>query len=754
MARDGEQPTPLVSVLMANFNGAAFIEDAVRSVFEQTLADLELIVVDDGSTDDSISRLVAIGRTEPRLRIFRRETSGGPGAARNAALDAARGRWLAVVDSDDLIHPERLAAMVAEAEQTGADILLDDLLIFAHKGDAKPATLFSGVYADKAQWVSLPDYIHSNRIFARETPLGFAKPLIRRAALNRAGLRYVEDLPVGEDYDLLARAMIHGLRMRTTPRVGYFYRKHNASISHRLDEARILAMAANAESFRRAYARPEIETVLQAREDSIADAFAFHHFIDALKRRDLRRALDLALERPRAIAPIRTTITDKLSALGRKLRPARPAPRRDLVLISRQRVIGPVNGSSAYLLSICRSLRQAGFNLTFLGPSPAAFGRWPVMRLGPEMAIFDEVLIRGGLRIGDFMIARDPRVLGKALLTGVELVLHKLRIMRKGWVRPAPYAISLPATKDDQLFVAAHARDAGAILCDYAFTTPLAPFALSPRALTAVVMHDLFSSRKAQFDAVGATDSVVSLALEDELQLLGLAECLLAVQKDEAATVASGLPGHSVLVTPMAVETAPGPAAGVEDTVLFVGSNTAPNVVGLRWLFQEVWPLVRQSRPDARLLVAGSVNRAIDWAPEGVELLGPVRDLGPLYESAAVVVSPLLTGSGLKIKVVEALARGKAVVATPVSLQGVQEELLGALDCAEAPGDFAACILRLLVNRRLREQMGAEALARARAHFSAEACYAPLIELVNARRAGSTPSPQGRTAAASWAPTA
>ncbi|MDG2520301.1 glycosyltransferase [Caulobacter segnis] len=730
MARDLASPT--VSVLMANHNGARHLAEAVRSVLASTLSGLELIVVDDASTDDSIALLSRLAESDPRMRVLARPSSGGPGAARNLALSQAQGEFLAVVDSDDFIHPERLEALVAEARGSGAHIVIDDLLIFADDGGSQPRTLLRGDLAKRPQWIALPDYIRSNRLYGSAPSLGFAKPLIRRQVLAEAGVTYAEDLPVGEDFDLIARAMGKGMTLWCTPRIAYFYRKHPQSISHRLDRPRLEAMAANAVRLRQAVGSSKTAAALSSLEASIDAALGLDDIVLALKARRPAAALAAAMRTPAGAALLRVPVQDKLGQALARLRGAERAAdgAGKVVVLSRQRVVGSTNGSSTYLLSLCRALREAGHRVTWLGPTPATFGRWPVLKLSDEMALFDAVRIRGGLRVGRWVVAKDPRILGRALLTGIEKGLAKLKLKPSGWVKPAPYAIAAPATRADQMFVARHARGAKALLCDYAFAAPLAPYALTPAARRLVVMHDLFSSRAAQFAAVGGSDSVAALSAEAEYALLGQADIILAVQQDEAAAVAANLPGRQVVTTPIAADPVSSAAPGRAPEILFVGSNTAPNVVGLHWLFDKVWPALIARRPDARLTVVGNVSRALDGAPQGVTVLGPVPDLAPLYAGAAVVVSPLITGSGLKIKLVEALAAGKAVVATSVSLQGVERELSSVVRRADEPEVFAAHIADLLDDDEARAALAAAGLAAARDVFGARACYGPMLSLI------------------------
>jgi succinoglycan biosynthesis protein ExoO len=169
--------------------------------------------------------------------------------------------------------------------------------------------------------------------------------------------------------------------------------------------------------------------------------------------------------------------------------------------------------------------------------------------------------------------------------------------------------------------------------------------------------------------------------------------------------------------------------SGRENSILFVASNTSPNIVGLNWFYERVWARVRARVRGAELNVIGNVVRSMGPPPEGVRYLGPVRDLAPYYKKAAVVISPLTAGSGLKIKLVEALAHGKAIVATSVTVQGVDQEVREATRVVDDPEAFAGAIVELLLDKSLREVMGARARAAAERNFSRNICYAELRRL-------------------------
>jgi glycosyltransferase involved in cell wall biosynthesis len=106
---------PFFSVIIPVYNRADCLKEAVASVQSQTCQDFEIVVVDDGSRDDPAAVVAAIG--DPRIRLFRQENAGGS-AARNRAIDEARGRFIAPLDSDDVFLPHHLASMKALLEHT------------------------------------------------------------------------------------------------------------------------------------------------------------------------------------------------------------------------------------------------------------------------------------------------------------------------------------------------------------------------------------------------------------------------------------------------------------------------------------------------------------------------------------------------------------------------------------------------------------------------------------------------------------
>ena len=111
-----ETERPYLSVIVPVYNVEAYVERCVRSLLEQDFPDFELLLVDDGSRDRSGALCDALAECDGRIRVFHKE-NGGVSFARNVGLDAARGEWVAFVDSDDWVKPGYLSALVDDARQ-------------------------------------------------------------------------------------------------------------------------------------------------------------------------------------------------------------------------------------------------------------------------------------------------------------------------------------------------------------------------------------------------------------------------------------------------------------------------------------------------------------------------------------------------------------------------------------------------------------------------------------------------------------
>lgn len=124
---------PEISVIIPSYNHARYVEAAVHSVLKQTLVNLELIVIDDGSSDESPQLLGRLAANDPRMTVVRQK-NGGSHSAINRGLSLARASWVAILNSDDVWEPRRLQTLLDEARRGGGDFLFSDVQLIDAEG--------------------------------------------------------------------------------------------------------------------------------------------------------------------------------------------------------------------------------------------------------------------------------------------------------------------------------------------------------------------------------------------------------------------------------------------------------------------------------------------------------------------------------------------------------------------------------------------------------------------------------------------
>lgn len=201
---------PRVSVLLPAFNALATLPRAVKSIRQQTFADWELLVVDDGSTDGTGEWLQAQAAQEPRLKVIA-QPHGGIVAALNRGLAAARGEFIARMDADDESLPERLTEQVKLLDAQPDIGVVSSLVEFA--GD-RAASQGYALHVDWLNSVVTPEQISLNRFV--ESPFAHPSVMFRRELVARHGGYRDGDFP--EDYELWLRWLEAGVRMGKVPR--------------------------------------------------------------------------------------------------------------------------------------------------------------------------------------------------------------------------------------------------------------------------------------------------------------------------------------------------------------------------------------------------------------------------------------------------------------------------------------------------------------------------------------------------------
>lgn len=305
-------PGPRVSVVIAAKDAGAFVADALRSALAQTMKDLEVIVVDDGSTDDTSDVVRACANGDPRVLLLRNDRSQGVSRARNRAIGEARGEWVAVLDADDAFLPDRLERMVGEATRRRLDMLADNLALRDF------ATKASNGHAYPAEWMDRSELVTFADLLARDMPglehkmFGCIKPLIRRSFLLANAITYRDDVWCAEDFLLYAQCILKGARFGVIEDALYVYSERSDSVSASGPAAHRAAEVARVNRLigQMAQGRSPAEDRLVRERQTRFDYFAFAQL---LKNAQLGKAV-LALFR----VPVGYVAASALAAVARR----------------------------------------------------------------------------------------------------------------------------------------------------------------------------------------------------------------------------------------------------------------------------------------------------------------------------------------------------------------------------------------------------------------------------------------------------
>lgn len=213
------------------------------------------------------------------------------------------------------------------------------------------------------------------------------------------------------------------------------------------------------------------------------------------------------------------------------------------------------------------------------------------------------------------------------------------------------------------------------------------------------------------------------------------ADAVLAVSAEDRDALAEAIgPGREITVLPIAVdldEIQPLRRRPGADRIVHLGTMYwPPNVDAVRWFAERVYPRLRAARPDVGFDIIGARPpreiRALAAPDRGIRVAGYVADPTAHLERAAAVVVPVQAGSGMRVKILTALAQALPVVSTTLGCEGIAVESGVHLLIADDPSDFAAATLRLLNDQAAAHQLGANGRRLMEARYDYRQVYAPL----------------------------
>ena len=214
----------LVSVIMPAYNASNYIQEAINSVIAQTFTDWELIIVDDGSTDNTAMLVKEYLLKDSRIQYFYQE-NGKQGKARNFAISKSKGEYLAFLDADDLWLPEKLEIQLLEIKDKNVDLLFADSYVFNNdqiQDTSQNMNIPTSVYYD----------ISSLKLFLKGNRIPILTVLVKRDKVLAVG-GFSEALHIQniEDYHLWLKLLMTGCVLYSSDSIIAKYRVHNSSVT-------------------------------------------------------------------------------------------------------------------------------------------------------------------------------------------------------------------------------------------------------------------------------------------------------------------------------------------------------------------------------------------------------------------------------------------------------------------------------------------------------------------------------------------
>ena len=291
-----------VSVIIPAYNTEKYIEKAIASVLAQTLENLEIIVVDDCSTDNTVKVVQSI--QDSRIRLLLNSENLGAGGARNRALEAAKGKWVAVLDSDDWYAPERLERLVTVAEEKNADLIVDDLHLIEDGASSPWGTMISesGRTINSITEISAADFVYSSIEGTKDLKLGFSKPLFRREFLHQHQIKYNPTIKVTQDFWIDMECFLHGASFFLVPEPYYFYVARPGSLvsSNKIkrveDECRATKEFLNNHEYLQQ--NPQVLAALLKKQKETQQWLDYYQIVEPLKQGQLSTALFNMVKNP------------------------------------------------------------------------------------------------------------------------------------------------------------------------------------------------------------------------------------------------------------------------------------------------------------------------------------------------------------------------------------------------------------------------------------------------------------------------
>ncbi len=733
--RQDEQPAPdekvdasAVSVVIPTWNGREHLERNLPYLVTALdgSPEHEILVVDNGSTDGTLE---VLGRRFPKVRVLALETNLGFGGGSNAGFRAARHDIVVLLNNDMRVETDFLAPLL-EGFRDPRVFAVSSQIFFTDPAKRREETGLT-----QASWrngrLSVGHVVDEKvrDLFPTFYAGGGSSAYDRRKFLALGGFDPLFEPFYLEDTDISYNAWKHGWIVLYQPRSvvhhdhrGTIGKRFSAAfIRHTLEKNHLLFDWKNLHGWRLLgphcawlYAGLWIRLLggeETGRPNTAALWNAFRQLRAGLESRNRARRLAAVDDTEAFRRPLGGYFRDRFQ---------RPDPDRDklnVLFVSPYPIEPPLHGGALFMNQTVRYLA-------------------PLTRLHVLAMLDEEGDLAGNLKLkqicadAEFVVRRRDRSAG---LGG--LVPHAAREFRSDdfqWrLHRSIYVNEIDVVQLDYMQLAGYAESFRHIATflfehDVYFQSVASGLRSVPNPATKL-LHGYEYLRALRFElrALARFDGVQTCTLENRCYL----ESFLGRNKNVAAgnlDVRNGLPSvRDDLRAAIDLARYDYNEDGREpDTVLFVGSfQHPPNRHALSYFVERIWPGVRTARPATRLLVAGAQappNFAATLDTPGIEFLGRVEDIRELYARCAVFVCPILSGSGIRVKLLEAFAAGIPAVSTPLGAEGFAGETGEIVELAETPQAFVAATLSLLDDPEKARAMARRARDEVERNWSAE----------------------------------
>ncbi|WP_407896867.1 glycosyltransferase family 4 protein [Scytonema sp. NUACC26] len=390
-------------------------------------------------------------------------------------------------------------------------------------------------------------------------------------------------------------------------------------------------------------------------------------------------------------------------------------------------------------------LQKAGCEINFLVLNSSPNGNVPWCIIPPTLASIAKVSARNNIKIGHCLLRFNS--LSNWLIEPLRLIYDKLPEKLKNIYRSARDQQQLTpmhrysyedwdflATSEEIAFANSHfiKFQPDVVINNYAWLSGIFDVISTNKSVLKVILtHDLLHRRFSELKKIGVKADISEWNYEKESILLQKAHVLLAIQEEEAEILQEMASSSKVIYTPMSVVCHSHNTEQIRGRCLFVGSSAPHNAYSLQWFLDNVWSKILELSPHSSLHICGTVCQLIQKTFPNVRLLGRVNDLNHEYSAAEVCLIPLLAGSGLKIKLVEAMSYGRACVSTSVGVQGLRDIVGTTTLVADTAEDFAMAVHTVLTNPDKRQWMEEQAYKYVREKLSPEAAYQPFVDYIH-----------------------